>query len=173
MPIPPWFYFSNAISLEYITSVVDVPKFHKKSIYLTDARRVGVMLRERRLTLRNHSAITRLVVETVSDTDFVLQAPAVGDKPYIKIGSKGAFVADASHDEAQKFQLEVTDLGIELWLAGQRPAVFDDNNDVSIGKWETGLSPIPMIIHDDLAKIWAPCTVQNGRDSSGGVQGVP
>lgn len=157
MPIPLWIYrnFSPNELENFHVSVV-AEKFDKKSVYLTDARRVGIMLRKGRLTLRDHSALTRFIIEAISDKDFILRATAIGEKPYVKVGDKGAFFAQASKEEAQLFQIEVTDLGTELYLDKIRPAVFDDFYDVSVGKWSTGLSSIPLLIHfdNDLAKIW-------------------
>lgn len=112
------------------------------------------MLRDRRLTLRNHSGLARFIVEAVSDTDFLLRATDAGNNGYVRPLDKRAFYARASHHKAQKFQFKVTDLGIELYLAGQRPAVFDHNDDVSVGKWTERFSYIPILIHDDLLKIW-------------------
>jgi hypothetical protein len=168
MPIPPWLFRNYNAHVEVI---VDSTKYDKTSIYLTDARRVGIMLRDSRLTLRNHSALTRFIVEAVSTTDFILQAPAVGgDNSYVTIGNKGAFFAQASREKAQKFQFKVTDLGVELYLADQRPAVFDDFYDVSIGKFETGRSSIPILIHTDVSAIWpAP----DNSSSQPQVAGVP
>lgn len=133
---------------------VDCRSLDKKPIYLTDARLVGVMLRDGRLTLRSHSALTELVIESVSDKDIVLHATAAGDQAYVRTGDKGAFFANASREQALKFQMQVTDIGMELCLGEKRPAVFDDNNDVSIGEWKTGRSSIPILVHMDSSKIW-------------------
>jgi hypothetical protein len=153
--MPPACLFCS-VDTECYKVVIDAEKFDKKSVYLTDARRIGIMLRDRRLTLRNHSALTCFVVEAVSDKDFILQATNVSEKGYVTVGDKGAFFAQGSREEAQKFQIEVTELGSELYLSGNRPAVFDDFHDVSIGSWKTDLSFIPILIHSNgLAKIWS------------------
>lgn len=173
MPLPPWILNRSApAELEKYNVTANLAVFDKKSIYLTDARRVGVMLRDGRLTLRNHSALTRFVVESISDQDIVLHAPAAGNKAYVQVSHKGAFFANASREQAQSFQLQVTELGIELYLAGQRPAVFDDFYDVSIGKWQTGLSAIPSLVHDDLSKIWIAPNGGGGSQEGNG-EGVP
>jgi hypothetical protein len=60
-----------------INVTIDSQSYDKKAIYLTDARRTGIMLRDSRLTLRDHSALTRFVVEAVGDNQFILQVPAM------------------------------------------------------------------------------------------------
>jgi len=160
MPIPPWLVRSGPSDLAIYDIAVNLNRLDNTTIYLTDARHVGIMLREGRLTLRNHSALTRFVVESVDNDNIVLHSPDAGDdKAYIQVGNKGAFFANAPRDQAQKFQLQVTELGTELYLAEQRPAVFDDNHDVSVGKWQKGLSTIPLLVHTDVSKIW---NVANG-----------
>jgi len=174
MPIPPWLLRSADTELYRV--VIDADKFHKKSVYLTDARRVGIMLRGRRLTLRNHSALTRFIVEAVSDKDFILEATTFSEKGFVKLGDKGAFFAQGSREEAQKFQIGVTELGHELQVSDQRPAVFDDFYDVSIGKWKSGLSSIPILIHlNGLADIWHAVGINGngGGEGGGGEGGVP
>ena len=39
-------------------------------------------------------------------------------------------------------------------MQGDRPVVFDDYNDVSIGKFEKGRSNIPILIDQDTTRIW-------------------
>lgn len=152
-----------------LDTTINAESFQHKDIYLTDARRVGVMLRDGRLSLRNHSALTRFTVETISQTDAILQTPHVeGDKAFVKVDNKGAFYAKASRDEAQKFQFRLSPLGIELYLAGQRPAVFDHEFDVSVGKWEVGRSPIPILVHENIWKIWLPQFHVGSGGGSGG-----
>jgi hypothetical protein len=138
-----------------IKVTINSETYDKKSIYLTDARRTGIMLRDSRLTLRDHSALTRFVVEAVGDNQFILQVPAMqNDNCYVFTANKGAFYAKASRDKAQRFQFEITELGLELYLEGDRPVVFDDYNDVSIGKFEKGRSDIPILVHEDVSSIW-------------------
>ncbi|KAI1056453.1 hypothetical protein LB507_002432 [Fusarium sp. FIESC RH6] len=138
-----------------IKVTINSETYDKKAIYLTDARRTGIMLRDSRLTLRDHSALTHFVVEAVGDNQFILQVPAMqNDNCYVFTANKGAFYAKASRDKAQRFQFEITELGLELFLEGDRPVVFDDYNDVSIGKFEKGRSNIPILIHEDISSIW-------------------
>lgn len=60
--------------------------FYKKSIYLTDSRRVSMMLRDHPLTRRNHYVFTFFTVEAISNTDFTaLDAILSGLLPYICI----------------------------------------------------------------------------------------
>ena len=150
-----------------IKVTINSETYDKKSIYLTDARRTGIMLRDSRLTLRDHSALTRFVVEAVSDNQFILQVPAMqNDNCYVFTSNKGAFYAKASRDKAQRFQFEVTELGLELFSEGDRPVVFDDYNDVSIGKFEKGRSNIPILIHEDTSTIWlTPAQTQTTQGS--------
>jgi hypothetical protein len=70
--------------------------------------------------------------------------------------------------KAQYCELKVTELGLEFWLAGQRPAVFDDFYDVSEGKWETGRSSIPVFVWEDLNAVWG---VAGGNGNQGQGQG--
>jgi len=141
--------------------------YDKKSIYLTDARRTGIMLRDSRLTLRDHSALTRFVVEAVGDNQFILQVPAMQDANcYVFTANKGAFHAKASRDKAQRFQFQITELGLEIFLEGDRPVVFDDYHDVSIGKFEKGRSNIPILVHEDISTIWlTPAPVQTTQSN--------
>ena len=142
-----------------------------KPVYLTDARGVGVMLRDRRLTLRNHSALTRFIVEAISDTDFLLQAVDAGNDGYVRPRDHGAFYAQGSRHEAQKFQINVAEFGLELYLTGERPAVFDHDHDVSVGQWREGRSFIPILVHDNLSTIWPtpsrPGGVNGGNSQPG------
>ncbi|KAJ6136958.1 hypothetical protein N7497_012210 [Penicillium chrysogenum] len=167
MGAPDWVEFSGSVNPKNVKCIADAQELDGKSVYLTDARRVGIMLRDRRLTLRNHSALTRFIVEAISDTDFFLQSADVGNDGYVRPLDRGAFYARGSHHEAQKFQFKFTDLGMELYLAEQRPAVFDHDHDVSIGKWTEGLSFIPILIHDNLSKIWPDPSIggANGGNS--------
>lgn len=114
------------------------------------------MLRDRRLTIRNHAALTRFIVKATSDTDFLLQAADVEDGSdwYVRPQDHNAFYAPGSRDKAQRFQISAAEFGLELYLAGKRPAVFDHDHDVSVGKWSEGRSLIPILIHDNLAAIW-------------------
>lgn len=153
MSNPLWMFRSLDAHLQV---TVDPQKYDNTTIYLTDARRVGIMLRDSRLTLRDHAALTSFIVEAVDGAEFVLKTPAIeGDNSYVSIGDKGVFTANASRDNAQKFQFKVTDLGVELYLEDQRPAVFDVHYDVSIGKLENGRSSIPILIHTEVSSIWA------------------
>lgn len=71
------------------------------------------------------------------------------------VGDRGAFFAQASREQAQKFQIKHTGLGRELYLDGRRPAVFDVFYDVSTGQRKSGLSFVPILIHDDVAQIFS------------------
>ncbi|CAG7559529.1 unnamed protein product [Fusarium equiseti] len=150
-----------------IKVTIDPQSYDKKAIYLTDARRTGIMLRDSRLTLRDHSALTRFVVEAVGDNQFILQVPAMqDDNCYVFTANKGAFHAKASRDKAQRFQFQITELGLALFLEGDRPVVFDDYHDVSIGKFEKGRSNIPILVHEDISSIWlTPAQVQTTQTS--------
>lgn len=93
----------------------------------------------------------------------------------LRLARRVLFFARVSRDEAQKFQFKVTELGVELYLANQRPAVFDGFHDVSVGRFETGRSSIPILIHTNISTIW----VTQGNDGQqapgggGGGGGVP
>ncbi|KAF7591421.1 hypothetical protein BBP40_001582 [Aspergillus hancockii] len=132
--------------------------FETKSICLTDARRVGVMLRDRRLTLRNHAAFSTFTVEFVNSTDFVLRSEDFDPREqnvYIRIGGKGTLRTEVSRNQAQTFQMEQTALGLELYMNGQRLSVYDEYFDVSIGQWQNGRSRIAILVHSaDPAGVW-------------------
>ncbi|KAH7192762.1 uncharacterized protein B0J16DRAFT_394718 [Fusarium flagelliforme] len=152
-PVIMWHIMNNRNANIKVT--INSETYDKKAIYLTDARRTGIMLRDSRLTLRDHSALTRFVVEAVGDNQFILQVPAMqDDNCYVFTANKGAFHAKASRDKAQRFQFQITELGLELFLEGDRPVVFDDYHDVSIGKFEKGRSNIPILVHEDISSIW-------------------
>lgn len=124
-------------------------------IYITDARRVGLMLRDKRLTLRGNAALTRFEIERVSSGEFKLRAPEVdGNDNYVQVGSKNAFYANANKDKAQVFAYKHTDVGYELMIEGERPGVLDDYYDVGVGKWKSGYSHIPLLIHTSVGRIW-------------------
>lgn len=129
-------------------------------VYLTDARRVGIMLRDKRLTLRNHAALTRIQLHGAegSSHEYILQAIDLEDKNnYVRVADKNAFKADEKAEKAQHFRLEDTELGTELKLAdGSRPAILDDFYDVGIGQWKNGYSRVPILVHGQshLAAIW-------------------
>lgn len=73
--------------------------FKDKRIRLTDARRVGVMLRDAFLTLRNHSALTTVRAEVVDDRTFKLRVAAIGGNNYVRVdGDK--FRADGDESTA-------------------------------------------------------------------------
>ena len=158
-----------------LSLVVNVAQFDQKIITLTDARLVGVMLRERRFSLREHSAITPLLVG-LSDggNEVTLQAVSVKDENnYVKYGDKGAFHANASKADAIKFKIVPTELGFELFIGDDRPSVFDDNHDVSVGKPGPGLSSIPLLIHMDPMSIWqkSSTSAPNMAENPSSIQG--
>lgn len=136
-----------------------------KTIHLTDALRNGIMLRDNRLTLRHNSAFTPFLVEAAqsSSEDFLLKCP-INDNRYVQVGGKDAFKVDGNQSNAQRFRFVVTDLGRELYVVPkeeketlERPGVFDDFYDVSIGKAKTGRSYIPILVHvdvDHLSAVW-------------------
>lgn len=169
MTVPDWAKLPNSINPQNLKLIANAQTLNGKSIYLTDARGIGVMLRDRRLTLRDHAAITRFIVEAISDTDFLLQAADVksGSDWYVRPQDNNAFYARGSRDEAQRFQISAAEFGLELYLEGQRPAVFDHDHDVSIGKWTEGCSFIPVVVHDDLKAIW-PTPSQGGGSGGNG-----
>jgi hypothetical protein len=130
--------------------------FQGKRILLTDARRVGFMLRDGYLTLRNHSAVTTVKAEVVSEGTFTLQATAISGDNYIRVdGDKFKANADASH--AAQFGAKHTALGIELFYDNQRPAIFDRYYDVTIGPWtnksQRSQTPVLMWVRS-YAEIW-------------------
>lgn len=133
-----------------------------KFIKITDARRVGVMLRDGYLTLRAHSTITSLQIDPVTARTFKLRVPAIGgDRNYIAIENNTWFRANANASTAATFTAKQTELGYELRYNNERPAIHDRYFDVTIGPWSsTGLarSQIPMLLWPDLAldQIWNP-----------------
>jgi hypothetical protein len=136
------------------------------TVYLTDARKVGIMLRDRRLTLRNHSAITEFILESTSHSGCVLRAPAMDNNGYVRIGDRNGLSASASRDKAQHFELKLSDMGLELFIEDRRPAVFDFFYDVSIGKWQNGRSLIPILVHTFIPSIWGPDPASKAGDGS-------
>lgn len=130
--------------------------FKGKLIKLTDARRVGFMLRDSYLTLRNHSAVTTVKAEVVSEGTFTLQVIAISGNNYIGVeGDKFKANADASH--AVQFSAKHTALGLELFYDNQQPAVFDRYYDVTIGPWtnksQRSQTPVLMWVGSP-AEIW-------------------
>lgn len=83
MPLPPFLQYSLPPGvLENVQIVVPPSAFDQQTIFLTDARRTGIMLRDKRLTLRDNAALTHFLVEAVSDSEYVLQATTVGKDGY-------------------------------------------------------------------------------------------
>ncbi|CAK4032244.1 Hypothetical predicted protein [Lecanosticta acicola] len=135
--------------------MADASKLNGTAVYLTDARRVGIMLRDRRLTLREHAAITEFILETVEDDEFVLRATAYkGDNNYIKAAGKGTFKAESSKKDAVRFHMMPTELGNELLVGQGRPGIFDDFYDVSIGEAREERSSVMILVHEDVESIW-------------------
>lgn len=142
---------------------------HGKTVYLTDARKVGIMLRDKRRTLRNHSAVTEFIAEA-DGNDLLLRAATFKENGYVRVGNKGAFHADASKNDAQRSDIQLTELGEELFIDGQRPSVFDDYFDVSVEALKEGLSSLLILVHSEgLEKIWSnPIIVVNNAQGGGG-----
>lgn len=105
------------------------------------------MLRDSYLTLRNHSAITTLNAEVVSEGTFTLQATSISENNYIQVdGDK--FRANADSSKAAQFSAKHIALGFELFYDNQAPAIFDRYYDVGIGPWTNKLqsSQTPVIM---------------------------
>jgi len=131
--------------------------FMGKSVKITDARRVGFMLRDDFLTLRNHSAITTLVAEVVTERTFKLRAVAIGGNNYIRVDND-KFRADSDASNAAHFSARLTELGLELFHNGLRPAILDRYYDVTIGPWTptSRRSQTPVLIWvGPLTQIWS------------------
>ncbi|KAK4466748.1 hypothetical protein QBC42DRAFT_258846 [Cladorrhinum samala] len=130
--------------------------FRDKRIRLTDARRVGVMLRDGFLTLRNHSAMTTVRAEVIDARTFKLRATAIGGNNYIRIDDD-KFKADADESKAAHFSAKLTALGFELFYNNEAPAIFDRFYDVAIGPWtntsQRSQTPILMWV-GSVAEIW-------------------
>jgi hypothetical protein len=130
-----------------------------KPLRLTDARQVGIMLRDDgHLTLRNHSALTTMLAEPVDDTGFKLHVTAYEGNNYV--GHDGTvFKADKDGANAVVFHAKQTALGIELYFDDERPAVFDRHFDVGVGPWTPTckFSQIPILIWwGPLSLMWQP-----------------
>jgi len=142
--------------------IVQCTELEDKFIKITDARRVGVMLREGYLTLREHSAITSLQIVPITQGSFKLKVPAIGgDRNFIAVEGNLWFKANANASTAATFTAKQTELGYELYHQNERPAIHDKQFDVTIGPWSpTGRhrSQVPMLLwpEADLAQIWHP-----------------
>ena len=111
-------------------------------------------------------------IDIISDGNLVLQVADIdGDNNYVRVGDKGGFHAEASRKDAQQFQFNETELGVELFLGQSRPAIFDDYYDVSIGEWKSGRSCVPVLVHRSVGSIWPSASVPAATQNASGDRG--
>ncbi|KAJ4306630.1 hypothetical protein N0V88_001435 [Collariella sp. IMI 366227] len=100
-----------------------------KRLRLTDAKRGGIILRDKIFTLRNLSSITNVLAEAVDESSFKLRVTAYGGNNYVR-SDNNVFVADTDNAHAAVFHAKRTELGAELYFNNQRPALFDRHFDI-------------------------------------------
>lgn len=80
------------------------------------------MLRDSRLTLRSHAALTPFDLQATSTSSFILRCTSFPsadlDQAYVNVGVEGEFCCDGTIDKATIFTIEVTESGKELMVNG-------------------------------------------------------